>query len=130
MSALAEEYKELAAKEQLTQEESEQMNSILERLASSSLALRDALTDSTGKFVEQGEAVRVLNEHLAETEERINNLAREQAADSFKDTSNISEAQEALRQARANENLWREYDRFQNSDTAQNTNFPQYVSGK
>ena len=130
MSALAEEYKELAAKEQLTQEESEQMNSILERLASSSLALRDALTDSTGKFVEQGEAVRVLNEHLAETEERINNLAREQAADSFKDTSNISEAQEALRQARANENLWREYDRFQNSDAAQNTNFPQYVSGK
>lgn len=130
MSALAEEYKELAAKEQLTQEESEQMNSILERLASSSLALRDALTDSTGKFVEQGEAVRVLNEHLAETEERINNLAREQAADSFKDTSNISEAQEALRQARANENLWREYDRFQNSDAAQHTNFPQYVSGK
>ena len=93
---MAEEYKELAAKEQLTQEESEQMNSILERLASSSLALRDALTDSTGKFVEQGEAVRVLNEHLAETEERINNLAREQAADSFKDTSNISEAQEAF----------------------------------
>ena len=130
MSALAEEYKGLAAKEQLTQEESEQMNSILERLASSSLALRDALTDSTGKFVEQGEAVRVLNEHLAETEERINNLAREQAADSFKDTSNISEAQEALRQARANENLWREYDRFQNSDAAQHTSFPQYVSGK
>ena len=130
MTALVDEYKALSSQESLTSDESKRMNAILEQLANSSLTLRDALAGVTGGLSNEAEVVKVLNDYLTQTEEKINNLAREQAAESFKDTGAIEEAQRALEQARANEALWREYDAFLKSEAAQVTNFPTYVAAQ
>jgi hypothetical protein len=130
VAQLASEYETLAAITNRTEEESVRMNTILERLASSSMILREALTDSTGSFVQQGDAIREVNGYLSEMEQRINNLKREEAAASFKDISGVTEAQKALEDARNNEKLWHEYQKFLESDAAQYTDFPTYVSGK
>ena len=90
MAELAAEYEELANTTGCTEAESARMNAILEQLSGSSMALHDALSTSTGGFVEQGEAIRDVNGYLAELEERINNLQREEAAESFQDVSDIS----------------------------------------
>ena len=71
-----------------------------------------------------------MNGYLAELEERINNLQRQEAAESFQDVSGIKDAQAALAEARENENLWREYQKFLESEAAQYTDFPTYVRGK
>ena len=130
VAQLASEYETLAAITNRTEEESVRMNTILERLASSSMILREALTDSTGSFVQQGDAIREVNGYLSEMEQRINNLKREEAAASFKDISGVTEAQKALEDARNNEKLCHEYQKFLESDAAQYTDFPAYVSGK
>ena len=130
VAELAAEYEELANTTGRTEAESARMNAILEQLSGSSMALHDALSTSTGGFVEQGEAIRDVNGYLAELEERINNLQRQEAAESFQDVSGIQDAQAALAEARENENLWREYQKFLESEAAQYTDFPTYVRGK
>lgn len=130
VAELAAEYEELANTTGRTEAESARMDAILEQLSGSSMALHDALSTSTGGFVEQGEAIRDVNSYLAELEERINNLRREEAAESFQDVGGIKDAQAALAEARENENLWREYQKFLESEAAQYTDFPTYVRGK
>lgn len=130
VAELAAEYEELANTTGRTEAESARMNAILEQLSGSSMALHDALSTSTGGFVEQGEAIRDVNGYLAELEERINNLQRQEAAESFQDVSGIGDAQVALAEARENENLWREHQKFLESEAAQYTDFPTYVRGK
>lgn len=130
VAELAAEYEELANTTGRTEAESARMNAILEQLSGSSMALHDALSTSTGGFVEQGEAIRDVNGYLAELEERINNLQRQEAAESFQDVSGIGDAQVALAEARENENLWREHQKFLESEAAQYTDFPTYVRSK
>ena len=130
VAELAAEYEELANTTGRTEAESARMNAILEQLSGSSMALHDALSTSTGGFVEQGEAIRDVNGYLAELEERINNLQRQEAAELFQDVSGIGDAQVALAEARENENLWREHQKFLESEAAQYTDFPTYVRGK
>ena len=130
VAELAAEYEALAGATGRTEAESARMNAILEQLSGSSMALHDALSTSTGGFVEQGETIRDVNGYLAELEERINNLQRQEAAESFQDVSGIGDAQAALAEARENESLWRQHQKFLDSEAAQYTDFPTYVRGK
>ena len=82
---LSAEYQALAGQQSRTEEEGKRMDAILRQLAGSSLALNDALTDSTGGFLNQTEAIKAMNGYLLETEERLSSLKREQANNAFKD---------------------------------------------
>lgn len=112
VAELTKEYTDLANKTDKTRTESDRMDAILQQLSGSSLTLKNALTDSNGQFVEQTKAVRVLNEELLNTEERLNNLARQQAVSNFEDLGGLREAEENLRKLQAAKDTFVEYNEW------------------
>lgn len=114
--SLRDEYLALSQSQDGTAGSGRKMDEIIQKLAGSSITLRDALTDSTGGIIEQGEAIRTVNEYLRETAERVNSLKREQAGDSFKALDGVDESRQKIEEAKRNMDLWDEYQKYMQTD--------------